>query len=291
MTLLVLGAGGQVGREVLELASEKGVAAIGLTRADLDITDGAAVHAALAQHRPSLVVNAAALTNVDQAEADPARAFHVNRDGPAHLAAAAAARGLPLLHLSTDYVFGGERPGAWREDDPTEPVNVYGHSKLAGEEAVRAATERHVILRSSWIFGPFGRNFFDTILRQAARAPELRIVADQRNCPTPGRDLAAAILHVAEHLAAGRPGFGTYHYCGVGAVTRLGFAEGVLSVAFRPYLPLLRPVPATAYPSAAPRPANTVLDCAKFATTFGLAPRPWRAGVALAVERWRGQGN
>jgi dTDP-4-dehydrorhamnose reductase len=182
--VLVVGAGGQVGRALCARDGANGIEIVGRTRADLDITDPAQVRAALAARPYAAVINAAAYTAVDKAESDAAAAYAINRDGPRNLAIAAAERGIPLLHISTDYVFDGTREGGYRETDPTGPTGVYGASKLAGEAAVRAAQPRHIILRTSWVYGPSTGNFVATMLRLAADRPELRVVADQRGGPT-----------------------------------------------------------------------------------------------------------
>ncbi len=194
MTLVVLGAGGQVGRELAELARAQGLAVRALARSEVDITDAAAV--AEAVRGADFVANCAAYTAVDKAETERDRAFAVNATGPGVIARACTEMGAALLHISTDYVFRGDGDRPWREDDPIAPLSVYGESKAAGEAAVRAALPRHVILRTAWVFAAHGSNFVRTMLRLGAERPELRIVADQHGGPTPAAAIAAAILAI-----------------------------------------------------------------------------------------------
>jgi dTDP-4-dehydrorhamnose reductase len=278
--LLVTGASGQLGRELCGCAPAQGFAVAAFPRAELDIGDPDAVGRAVAG--AAAVVNAAAYTAVDLAEEERDLAFRVNADGPRHLARACAARGLPLIHVSTDYVFDGEKQGAYVEDDAVGPINVYGASKEAGERAVREELDRHVILRTSWVYGAHGRNFVRTMLRFAAERDEFDVVADQHGCPTAAGDLADAILAVARSLTAGEGTPGTYHFAGAGATTWHGFAEGVIELCLPvgQRRPRLVPIPASAFPRPARRPANSVLECRKIRQDFGIVPRPWREALA-----------
>lgn len=276
----VTGANGQVGWEFMRRAEKFGVAAVGTERAELDITDERAVSARIEKGGFDVVVNAAAYTAVDKAESEPDRAYAVNRDGPAHLAAACARANIPLIHISTDYVFDGTRQGLYVEDDPINPINVYGASKAAGEQAVREHLDRHLILRTSWVYGAHGHNFVKTMLRLAKERDELRVVADQWGCPTAAGDIAEAILSLIERPIGERQ-WGTYHYCGEGATTWQGFAEAIIAASLRQggrHVPV-RPITTADYPTPAKRPANSILDCAKLRTTFGLAPRAWKEAL------------
>lgn len=284
MRIVIIGAQGQVGSELTRRAPALGYEALAWDQAELDITDAAAVDQALATSGADLVINAAAYTAVDKAEQEPERAFAVNRDGSAHLAAACNRLQIPLLHISTDYVYDGRKPGPYVEDDPTAPLGVYGESKLAGDEAVRRLLPRHLILRVSWVFGTDGNNFVKTILRLAREREELRIVADQRGCPTYAGDIADVLLELAGRISAIDAGklWGTYHYCGQPATTWHGFTEAIVEEArYSETLPVQTIVPiATAdYPTPAARPANSVLDCAKLTARLGIQPRPWREGL------------
>jgi len=248
-----------------------------LDRAQADITDAAAVRAALARHRPALVVNAAAYTKVDLAETETEAAFRVNQQGAAIVAEACAEAGVPLIHISTDFVFDGAKTGSYVEDDPVAPLNVYGRSKAAGEQAVRAAAPRHVIIRSSWIYGEFGHNFLKTMLRLAATRDELRVVADQHGSPTSTRDLADAILRIAPRLIAGEDAWGTYHFTASGTTSWHGFASRIVAAqaALTGRAPRVTAITAAEFPSPASRPANSRLDCARFERVFGFRGRPW----------------
>jgi dTDP-4-dehydrorhamnose reductase len=290
--LLVTGANGQLGRELLKRGGKRGWAMLGRTRAELDIGDRDAACRAVADSGAELVVNAAAYTAVDLAEQERERAFAVNADGPRHLAEACAAQGLPLIHVSTDYVFDGTKPGAYREDDPVAPVNVYGASKEVGERAVRETLPAHVILRTSWVYSSHGRNFVLTMRQLAAERDTLNVVADQRGSPTSAADLADAILAVAEGLAGAARGFGTFHFTGLGVTSWHGFAEavmeGCLPAGHR--RPRLVPIATADFPRPAPRPANSALDCGLIGRVWGIRPRPWREALA-DVARELGAGR
>lgn len=281
--VLVVGAG-QLGTELMRRRWPEGWAPVQRTREHLDITDGAAVLAELRELRPALVVNAAAYTAVDQAESEADLAYAVNRDGPAHLAAACADVGAALVHVSTDYVFDGRKDGAYSESDPVSPLGVYGQSKEAGERAVREALDRALILRTSWVFSAHGRNFVKTMLRLARERQELRVVADQTGCPTGADDLAAAIVHAAELCLSddGAGLWGTYHVCGAGPTTWHGFAQAIVDgqAAATGKHPTVVPITTQDYPTPARRPANSVLSTERFSATFGFAPRAWQDSLS-----------
>jgi dTDP-4-dehydrorhamnose reductase len=278
-TVLVIGCRGQVGRELMTARLPAGMARIGLGHDDLDLTNRNAVRRVIDRCRPALIVNAAGYTAVDRAESEPQAAFAANADGPAHLAAAAAATGSSLVHLSTDYVFDGAKAGAYTEDDPLGPLGVYGASKAAGEQAVRARLEHHVILRTSWIFGMHGANFVKTMLRLGREREQLRVVTDQRGCPTGAADIADAIFAIAHQLVIERRGdvWGTYHFAGTGPTTWYEFAEAIFERAKRFWgrRPVVVPITTADYPTPARRPAASVLDCTRFERIFALPRRPW----------------
>ncbi|HXP30520.1 MAG TPA: dTDP-4-dehydrorhamnose reductase [Stellaceae bacterium] len=285
MKVLVLGSHGQIGSEVLRARWAAGVALHGLARAELDIGDRAATLATVAASGAELVVNAAAYTAVDRAEAETAVAFRVNRDGAANVAAACAATGAALIHVSTDYVFDGKQRTPYREDDSIAPLGAYGKSKAAGEAAIRGALDRQIILRTAWVYGRTGQNFVKTMLRLGGERDELRVVADQLGSPTSAADIALAIAQIAAGLGDGGP-WGTYHYTGAGEVTWHGFAEAVFDLAF-PYTgrrPRVTAITTADYPTAAPRPAYSVLDCSKIAARFGIRPLPWRDSLARMLS-------
>ena len=234
MKILVIGANGQLGQELISCRVRKSFGILARDRAALDITDPRSVKAEVSQTDVSLVVNAAAYTAVDKAESEPDLAFTVNRDGPANLASACAEAGIPLIHISTDYVFDGSKESPYLETDPVCPLSVYGKSKAAGDEEVRKLLREHVILRTSWLYGVHGHNFVETMLRSARDNEPLRVVADQFGCPTYSADLAEAIFMIAEKFTRDRQiAWGTYHYCGKGVTTWHGFAEEIFALTLR----------------------------------------------------------
>jgi dTDP-4-dehydrorhamnose reductase len=283
--ILVFGHG-QLGHELVRTARARNMALLALAHAEADIAEQPAVASAIAQHRPSLVVNAAAYTKVDHAETDIEAARRGNEIGPGVVARACAAAGVPLVHISTDYVFDGAKPGRYVESDPIAPLGVYGRTKAAGETAVREALPAHMILRTSWVYGEFGQNFLKTMLHLAATKDELRVVADQRGCPTSTRDLAAAILNLAPRLAARDDVFGTYHFAGTGATTWHGFATRIVSTQapLTGRKPRVTAITAAEFPTAARRPVNSELDCSLFATTFGFRAQPWEQEADATVR-------
>lgn len=281
MRVLVFGGDGQVGREFCRLDGQSGHTVIAVTIQQADITRPPDIAAAVAETSADIVVNAAAYTAVDQAESEPEQAFRVNSDGARNVAGVCAERSLPMVHISTDYVFDGRKTCAYVEEDPVAPLGVYGASKEAGERAVRDSHARHVILRTSWVFSAHGHNFVKTMLRLAGEREELAVVSDQTGCPTPAADLAAAILHMLPLLREGR--WGTYHYCGAGRTSWFGFAREIFVLRSQITgvpAPRLRAITAADYPTPACRPANSELDCSRFAQTFGFAPRTWSRGLA-----------
>ena len=288
MRLAIIGAKGQVGWELARRAPMFGHEVLAWDVDELDITDAAAVDRALTTGGADAVINAAAYTAVDKAEQEPELAFAVNRDGPAHLAAACARSGIPLLHISTDYVFDGTKADPYTEDDPAAPLGVYGQSKWEGDEAVRRSLSRHLILRVSWVFGVEGQNFVKTILRLAREREELRVVADQRGCPTYAGDIADVLLELAGRISQidADNAWGVYHYCGEPPTTWHGFASAIVERAKSDEKLKVRTVTAIATadsPPPAARPANSVLDCARLIDRFGIHPASWREGLATML--------
>jgi dTDP-4-dehydrorhamnose reductase len=286
MRILVTGRNGQVAQALLDRAGqfpEISVEALG--RPQLDLENPATIYPALAQVRPDAIINAAAYTAVDKAESEPLRAFAVNRDGAAAVAAAACRLGVPLMHLSTDYVFSGEKETAYVETDETGPAGVYGKSKLAGEMAVRAAHPDAMIIRTSWIYSPFGRNFFKTILRLAGEKTELRVVADQYGNPTSALDLAETVLSIVPRISEGAGA--VFHLAGSGSTSWFGLAQQVLEASRRLGGPTaeVMPISTAEYQTAARRPANSRLDTSAFKERFGLALPDWRTGVGATVSQ------
>lgn len=287
MRVLVTGVTGQVGGALIAGVAPDGMTWIAAGRDRLDLSAPDTVATAVAALAPDAVVNPAAYTAVDAAETDAETAFRVNRDGPAALAAACAARGIPLIHLSTDYVFDGTGRRPYRTDDPVAPLGVYGASKEAGEQAVRATLADHIILRTAWVYAAEGKNFVNTMLRVGADRDELRVVADQHGTPTNAGDIAAAI---ATLLAARRDGSavrGTFHYTASGETTWQGLAEAVFRRAGRHWgrRPVVQPITTADYPTPARRPAYSVLDNAALDDAVAAVPRrPWEAALNAVLD-------
>ena len=279
--ILVVGSGGQLGFELLRAEWPAGYEPTGAPRAELDVTDAVAVERAVLAIEPQLIVNAAAYTAVDRAEDEPERAFAVNRDGARNLARA----GVPLIHVSTDYVFDGSRAGAHVESDAINPLGVYGASKAAGEAEVREHQARHVILRTAWVFGVHGQNFVKTMLRLGEERDRLRVVDDQRGCPTPASAIAAAIVKIAERIVEGDARFGTFHYAGAPVTTWHGFARAIFDQqrARGRRVPELEAIGSEQYPTRARRAKNSELDCSAIAGAYGLAQPSWQRGLEAVL--------
>jgi len=289
MKVLITGGEGQLGLELRRQAAEFNMQAVSRDLPDIDITQPASVARNLEKTAPRLVVNAAAYTQVDKAESDAGTAMAVNGDGPGHLATACSRAGIPLIHISTDFVFDGTSRRPYRETDPVAPLGIYGQSKAKGEAAVREGAPQHIIIRTAWLYGARGHNFVKTMLRLAAERDELKVVADQHGSPTSAADLARAVWVISRHIAdKGRVSWGTYHFCGTGITTWHGLAEEALDLAAR-HTPLkirrISPIPASEYPTAARRPAYSALDCTKIRHTFGIAIPPWQESLAAVIER------
>ena len=284
--VLVTGGSGQVGTALQRLASP-GFALVAPSRAELDLADPQAIAAMVAARPWAAVINAAAYTAVDKAESDVVAAWQANALAPAAFAAATKAAGIPLLHVSTDYVFDGSKAAAYREDDPVGPGGVYGASKEAGEQGVRTANPHHIILRTAWVVSPHGANFVKTMLRLGADRPELRVVADQHGCPTSAEDIAKTLLVLLRAAAGHAPHWGTYHFVNSGAATWHALAEAVFAQAATHGRPVPRVVPITTaeYPTPARRPANSRLATARIERDFGIIPRPWREAIDGIVDQ------
>ncbi|UZE48120.1 dTDP-4-dehydrorhamnose reductase [Rhodopseudomonas sp. P2A-2r] len=291
MRLYVIGREGQVARSLREAAAGRADIVFGSSsRADIDLRDPASVERALAVFRPDVVVNPAAYTAVDKAESEPGQAFAINRDGAGAVAAAAATCGAPIIHFSTDYVYDGRKPEAYLESDPVAPQGVYGASKLAGELAVAAANPRHVVLRTAWVYAPFGANFVRTMLRLAAERGRLRVVDDQIGCPTYAPDLAEATLAIAAQIAGAgwRPDHaGVTHLAGPDALSWCGFArEIVRQSAVRGGCSVpVDPITTADYPTPAARPANSRLATARLADVFDIRLQSLETSLSNCLDR------
>jgi dTDP-4-dehydrorhamnose reductase len=291
MRLFVIGGEGQVARSLREAASRSDNIVFGFgMRPDLDLLRPASIAKALADFRPDLVVNPAAYTMVDKAETETDLAFALNRDGARAVAAAAADRGVPVIHLSTDYVFDGKKKEPYSETDPVGPQGVYGRSKLEGELAVAEANPRHIVLRTAWVYAPFGSNFVRTMLRLMAERDRLRVVDDQSGCPTYAPDIAGAIIAIAQKWADSgwHPTYaGVTHIAGPDVRTWCGFArEIVQGAAERGGRPIpVDPISTSDYPTPATRPANSCLSSERLEAVFGVRLRPLKNSLADCLDR------
>lgn len=282
MKVLVIGRSGQLARSIAERWPEADVAVEVAGRPEIDLEREGEAEAAIAARAPDLVVNAAAYTAVDAAEGEPERAFRVNAEAAGEVARAARSAGARLIHLSTDYVFDGSLSESHGEGSPTAPRSAYGRSKLAGEDSVRSAGGDHLIVRTAWVYSPFGRNFVKTMVTAARDRDSLRVVADQLGNPTSALDLADGLLAAARDWHAG-----TYHLAGTGTTSWFGLAEAVMDECRRLALPAARvePIATADWPTPAERPANSVLDCSRFKRDFGFSMPHWRRSLAPVVER------
>ncbi|OHX17489.1 dTDP-4-dehydrorhamnose reductase [Chromobacterium amazonense] len=288
--ILITGKNGQVGHELMRALAPLGEL-VALDREGMDLTKANAVPVLLDELRPDIIVNPAAYTAVDKAESEPELAHAINAVAPGILARWAEQHGALLVHYSTDYVFNGSGTAPWREDDAADPQSVYGLSKWQGEQAVRAATPRHLILRTSWVFGAHGTNFLKTMLRLAGERSELKIVADQIGAPTSAALIAdTTALMIQRYLADGEHSpFGTYHLAAAGETSWHGYAQYLIGQAGKLGFPLtltadaVYGIPTEAYPLPAKRPANSRLDCGKLQRGFGINLQTWQYGVDMAL--------
>jgi dTDP-4-dehydrorhamnose reductase len=288
--ILQFGTTGQVGTELLRQASRRDVDLVALSRADADLADPEACAARVLEHRPQLVVIAAAYTAVDQAERERELAFRINAETPGAVAHACQAAGAGLVGFSTDYVFAGDKDGAYVETDPTGPLGAYGASKLAGEAAMLEACSRTLVLRTSWVVSAHGRNFVKTMLRLAGEGKPLRVVDDQHGRPTAAADLAGFVLGRAESLArtpAGDARLGVLHFANIGETTWCGFAQAIVAEAFGDQAPSVAPITTAEFPTPARRPVRSTLDTGRLERVFGYRPRPWREALAEIVADLR----
>jgi len=280
--VLVTGGTGQVGTALRQLGAGFGFEIVAPSREALDLTSPASIEAAVASRDWATVINCAAYTAVDKAESEPDAAYAVNAVAPELLALATAARGIRLLHVSTDYVLDGTKSGFYTEDDPVAPLGAYGASKEAGERGVRTANPDHVVLRTAWAVSPWGHNFVKTMLRLGIERKQLRVVDDQRGCPTSAIDIAEAVLTIATQ---GGPA-GTYHFVNTGEASWCELARFVFDRAGMQVE--VEAIATTDYPTPAKRPANSRLSTDKLQRTFGIRPRPWQDAVGEVVDALMG---
>lgn len=285
MKILVTGTEGQIARSLAERVQlHPGITLVACGRPKLDLEVPGSAAAAIAEAAPDVVINAAAYTAVDQAEDEPERAFRINADAAGEVATAAAGAGAAVIQLSTDYVFDGQGEGAYREDAPLNPLGVYGRSKLAGEEQVRAANPRHAIVRTAWVYSPFGRNFVKSIMAAAGSRDRLTVVDDQLGSPASALDLADGLLA----MIGREDGLGQiYHLAGAGTATWCDFAREIMTRCAAlglPHVPV-EPIRTKDWPTRAVRPRNSVLDSSRFEAAFGFAMPDWRVSTREVVER------
>lgn len=289
MKILITGSLGQVGTCLVEqLQSYPDTEILAVDRNKLDITDHIAVEETVSAFQPDVIINAAAHTAVDKAEEEVELSYAINRDGPKYLAEAANKVGAAILHISTDYVFSGDKGGAYSEVDEVNPQGIYGLSKLAGEEAVAIACPRHVILRTAWVFGEYGNNFVKTMLRLAQTRDNLGIVSDQFGGPTYAGDIAAALIDIAKKITDTNNKFdtvnyGIYHFSGLPHVSWSQFAQTIFNKAVEQKVliksPIVEGIKTEEYPTLAKRPDNSKLDTQRIAQTFGIEASDWNAAL------------
>lgn len=289
MKILITGCQGQLGSELVMQARGQELELFAMNHTDLDITRLDQTRKVIADLSPCLVINTSAYTNVDGAETHMEAAYAANRDGPAHLASACSAFAIPLIHISTDFVFDGRKKTPYVESDAISPLSIYGKSKAEGETAVRTALEQHLIVRTSWLYSDHGRNFVKTMLNLGRERDRLNVVADQYGCPTSATDLARAILAMAQKIIAGDEiCWGTYHYCGQGTTTWCGFAETIFKLAAAYENMKIRqviPITSDQFPSPARRPLHSILDCSRILEQFAIQTIPWQQSLARVIEK------
>jgi dTDP-4-dehydrorhamnose reductase len=289
MRVLITGREGQVARALRERASRvPDLELIAMGRPELDLVQPGSAAAAVHRTAPDVVISAAAYTAVDQAEDEPDIAVRVNGEAPEELADAARAVGAPIIHFSTDYVFDGRKPGAYSEEDPVAPLGVYGRSKLQGEVGVRAANPDHLILRTAWVYSPWGKNFVRTMVRLAADRDSINVVSDQRGNPTSALDLADAVMAVLEHWRSAKGSFGsTLHLVGSGSASWSEFADHIMTCCHEQNLPSAQilPISTEQYPTRAERPRNSRLSVSAFWRNFGFELPDWRDSTRDTVNR------
>lgn len=282
MRILLFGCNGQLARCVKDEAQATDeVIALG-SATDANLMQPGAANIAIAAHHPDIIINAAAYTAVDRAEEDKDAAMRLNAGAVAEIAGAAQKASAPFLHVSTDYVFDGHSNAPYKENDPTNPLNVYGASKLAGEKAALEENENAIIIRTSWVFSEYGANFVKTMLRLAGERDTLSIVDDQIGGPTSARDIARALLTIAHKKHRGAPGEGIYHFQGAPSVSWAGFASKIFEIAGANVA--VTPIPTAQFPTPAARPLRTMLDCARIERDFGVAQPDWRIALRQVIE-------
>jgi dTDP-4-dehydrorhamnose reductase len=285
---LVFGAAGQLGYELMRQGKALSLDIQGVDLPQTDITDLRQVTGVFADYRPLLAINAAAYTNVDGAESEPELAMAINKNGPTNIARACTENKIPLIHISTDYVFDGKKGTPYQETDPVSPIGVYGRSKAEGESSLRSAIGEHIILRTAWLYGSHGHNFVKTIMKLAREKDEIRVVFDQYGSPTSAADLAETILSIANIIRQDAAiDWGTYHYCGKGIISWHEFAQTIVDLCRRHgkvKTTRVVPIKTVDYPTRVERPPYSALDCTLINKHFGISPKAWQDSLSITVH-------
>lgn len=289
MKVLIAGASGQLGCELVRQADLHEITLLTPPHHQMDITRYDRVENRLGKLLPDMVINAAAYTDVDGAESEVEKAFAVNAEGPANLARLCARFQIPLIHISTDFVFDGTQQQPYRETDPVAPLGVYGQSKALGEEKIRAILNEHLIIRTAWMYGIDGHNFVKTMLELAREKTQIRVISDQYGSPTSASDLAQALLLIAARLKnRSKVKWGTYHYCGRGITTWYEFAENILRLA-KTHMSIrtthLEPIATADWVASAKRPPFSALDCSRISANFAIQPKAWQLSLKTTLDR------
>ncbi len=289
MKLLIIGSKGQLGSELVRECKRNDFSFLALDLPEFNITDTSQVKKTLADFKPSIVINASAYTNVDKAETDLEIAFSVNSDGPVNLAASCDKNRIPIIHISTDYVFDGSKGQPYTESDPVSPIGVYGKSKEQGESKLRSILKQHIILRTSWLYGAYGNNFVKTMLRLGIENEIIQVVSDQYGCPTCAADLAEAVVDISKQIIqSSKIAWGTYHYCGSGITTWHKFAKAIFEIAsqYQNYkVSSVEAITTAQYPTRTKRPAFSALDCGLIKKHFGINTKPWQGSLEKTIAR------
>ena len=286
MKILVTGANGQIGCEITQLALQQNHVLFACAKDQLDITNRSSTEHTLAAYAPDVVINTAAYTSVDRAEEEQTLAYAVNCKGIKNLALACQKHHIPLLHLSTDYIFSGDQHIPYLEEDTPAPLNIYGKSKWEGEKILREIHDQYIILRTSWIFSPFAHNFVKTMLTLARQRKNLAVVHDQIGCPTSAVSVARVLLTLAQRIHEGKQQWGTYHYCSSHPVSWFTFAEEIIRIG-RTFFPLivetLSPLSSKEYPTKATRPLYSVLNTQKLKKIYNIEPCQWETELTKVI--------
>jgi len=289
MKLLIIGSKGQLGSELVIECKRNDFSFLDLDLPEFNITDPAQVEKTVADFKPSIVINASAYTNVDEAETDPEIVFSVNSDGPANLAVPCDKNRIPIIHVSTDYVFDGSKGQPYTESDPVSPLGVYGKSKEEGESKLRSILNQHIILRTSWLYGTYGNNFVKTMLKLGNEKEILKVVSDQYGSPTCAADLAEAVVNISKQITQNpKIAWGTYHYCGHGITTWYKFAKTIFEIASQYHnykVASVEAITTAQYPTRTKRPAFSALDCGLIKKHFGINTKPWQGSLEKTIER------